>query len=246
METRNVRVDVQPIRFHSVENVSLGPQPFRWSVERPSGKADWLSILKQVLPFVNIFLPSIEEIAYMLDRDLFEARKAQANGGDPVLCYSPRDCSAITGKLLEMGVNVAAIKMGINGYYIRTADAKTLQPLDAISGRLEEWSNREIWAPSYKAERFGSATGAGDATIAGFLTAVLHGLGPVEAAKAANLLGWQNVREVDALSGIQDWPATLEMIRDDQKPRNSLTIDETGWQFSKDKQVYFGPNDQRA
>ena len=36
-----------------------------------AGRADWAAILARVLPFVDIFLPSLEEIVYMLDRARF-------------------------------------------------------------------------------------------------------------------------------------------------------------------------------
>jgi sugar/nucleoside kinase (ribokinase family) len=206
-----------------------------------SGQADWKTILARALPVVDIFLPSVEEIAYMLDRPLFESRKTQAGGQDPVCVYGEDDCSMLAGQMLDMGVKMAAIKVGIKGYYLRTAGPSALKTLVPLSG---EWLYRELWAPSYQAEVFGSATGAGDATIAGFLTALLTGQGPVEAVKAANLLGWQNIRAVDTLSGIEDWSATLAMIHDSHKPRNPLTIKDSGWQYLDSDQVYFGPNDK--
>jgi len=209
----------------------------------PSGQANWQAIFKEVLPYVDLFLPSIEEIAYMLNRDLFEKRKSEANGQDPVLSYTGADCTALSNKLLALGVKVIAIKMGINGYYIRTANRDVLNTLEHKPIDLDAWANREIWASSYQAQKFGAATGAGDATIAGFLTAFLNGLDPVCAVKAANTLGWQNVREVDTLSGVEDWPTTMAMIKDDTKKRNPLTIDIDGWRFSDSDQVYYGPND---
>lgn len=206
-----------------------------------SGQADWKTILERVLPHVDIFLPSVEEIAYMLDRPLFESRKTQAGGQDPVFVYDGDDCSMLSGKMLDMGVKMAAIKVGIKGYYLRTAGLSALKTLAPLSN---EWPDRELWAPSYQTETFGSATGAGDSTIAGFLTAFLKGQGPVEAVKAANLLGWQNIRAVDTLSGIEDWPTTLAMIHDDHKPRNPLVVDDAGWQYCDSDQIYLGPNDK--
>ncbi len=214
--------------------------------ESPSGRADWPAILKRVLPWVDIFLPSIEEIAYMLDRRLFEKRKAQAGREDPVLCYTAEDCHRLSQRMLDLGVKIAAIKMGIKGYYLRTAGRETLKSLTPLKAGLEEWSNRQLWAPSYRADTFGSATGAGDATIAGFLTAFLHGLGPIQAIKVANMLGWQNVREIDALSGIEDWPTTLAMIQDDGKRLNPLVINEKGWRLCEASRVYLGPDDRQS
>lgn len=234
------RVFKKAKEFGAVTSLDMSlPDP-----DSDSGRADWKSILKRVLPYVDIFLPSIEEIAYMLDRPLFELRKAQAGDRDPIYGYGGRDCSVLAGKILDMGVKIAAIKAGINGYYLRTAAENILKTLAPVSDTLEKWSQREIWAGSYKAEKFGSATGAGDATISGFLAAFLTGLGPVDAVKAANILGWQNVREMDTLSGIEDWQKTLDMIYDHRKQRNPLVIDTAGWQYHDSEQVYLGPCDK--
>ena len=133
-----------------------------------SGQLDWRKILEKVLPFVDIFLPSIEEISYMLDRDLFEKRKIASGSKDPVLSYTAEDCSRLSEELIKMGAAVVVIKNGIRGYYLRSANQKRF---DSMCNELEcdfnKWHNRELWAGSYKAVKFGSATGAGDATIAG-------------------------------------------------------------------------------
>ena len=209
--------------------------------ESDSGKADWNKILKRVLPYVDIFLPSIEEIAYMLDRKLFDERKDQAGSKDPVLVYTGVDCSGLSSKLLDLGTKIAAIKVGIKGFYLRTAGEVVLKTLAPSTKEIDRWTDKELWAASYKTDKFGAATGAGDATIAGFLTAFLRGLDPVESVKAANMLGWQNIRQVDTLSGIKDWETTLEMINDKNKERNPLMINDEGWKYCENKQVYFGP-----
>ena len=208
-----------------------------------SGQVDWQKILTRVLPHVDIFLPSVEELAYMLNRDLFEKRKAQAEGQDPVLRYTGNDCTMLSTTLLGLGVKIAAIKLGINGYYLRTADRNTLEGLCPVC-EIDSWADRELWAGSYRADKFGSASGAGDATIAGFLTAFLRGFDPMKCVKAANILGWQNVRQIDNLSGIECWDKTLEMINDDNMPRNPLKIKDAGWRFRVNEQVYYGPCDK--
>lgn len=211
-----------------------------------SGQVDWTAILRKALPYVDFFLPSIEEIAYMLDRELFKERKKQAGNEDPVRVYTASDCSRLADQLIAMGAAVAAIKNGIRGYYLKTADKDRLDRISLLEqSQLDRWANRELWAGSYKAERFGSATGAGDATIAGFLTAFLRGLDPIESLKVANTLGWQNVREVDAISGIENWQTTLAMAQDKTRNRNPLDIKEPGWVFNHDELVFYGPADSR-
>lgn len=210
----------------------------------PSGQLDWMKIFEKFLPCVDIFLPSVEEIAFMLDRELFEKRKAQSGDEDPVLSYTPADCSRLSEKLIAMGVAVVAIKNGIRGYYLRTADKKRLDSMgDGVQCDSDLWPQRELWAGSYKAEKFGSATGAGDATIAGFLTAFLRQLNPVECLQVANTVGWQNVRQVDAISGIEDWQSTLKMIQNKNRRMNDLEMNESGWQYDVNEQVFYGPAD---
>lgn len=211
-----------------------------------SGKVDWADILQKTLPYVDFFLPSVEEITYMIDRELFNLRKSQSSGDDPVLVYSAEDCSMLADKLIAMGAAVIAIKNGIRGYYLKTANTDRLSKISILEpSRIDLWANRELWAGSYKAEQFGSATGAGDATIAGFLTAFLKGLTPAESLKIANTVGWQNVRQVDALSGIEDWSTTLTMAQDKNRTRNPLEIKEPGWIFDNQDLIFYGPADSR-
>ena len=211
----------------------------------PSGQADWQIILRRILPFVDIFQPSLQEIAFMLDRDLFEKRKAQAKGQDPVLFYEPADCTAISDKLLSMGVKIAALKCGIRGLYLRTAHAESLRDMGSAAPKNSDlWANREMWAASFKAENFASTLGAGDATIAGFLCGLLRGFPPEDALHIANTVGWQNVQAIDTLSGIKDWQTTLELLKDKDRPRNPAGVHSNQWRYCENHHVYYGPNDK--
>ena len=212
-----------------------------------SGKVDWQKVLKKVLPYVDIFLPSIEETAFMIDRPLFEKRKNESGGDDPVFAYNTADYARLSGQLLDMGVKIAALKSGIRGYYLRTASAEKLKQIGTAAPEdLDAWAGKELWASSFKAEQFGSATGAGDATIAGFLCGLLRGFTPQDSLQLANTVGWQNVRAIDALSGIDDWQTTLDLINDKSRPRNPLDLGCDGWKYCEKTQVYYGPMDSAA
>ena len=45
-----------------------------------AGKADWKSILSKVMPFVDFFVPSVEELCFMLDRTRFIEWQKLASG----------------------------------------------------------------------------------------------------------------------------------------------------------------------
>jgi len=211
-----------------------------------SGQANWQIILERVSPYVDIFLPSIEEIVFMLDRDLFEKRKAAAGGEDPVLVYEPEDCTDISDKLLSMGVKIVAIKCGIRGVYLRTGNSEQISAIGTACPKdINAWANREMWAGSFKTENFASALGAGDATIAGFLCGFLRGFSPEYALQIANIVGWQNVQTIDTLSGIKNWQSTLELLKDKSKPRNPVGLDSDSWRYSQSQQIYYGPRDSK-
>jgi len=212
----------------------------------PSGQVDWRKILEKVLPYVDVFLPSIEEITFMADRNLFDQRKTQAKNKDPVLAYEPEDCTAISDLLLSLGVKIVAIKCGVRGLYLRTA-AK--QQIDAIGSAcpkdVEAWSDRELWAGTFKVENFASALGAGDATIAGFFCGLIRGFSPEYTLRMANTVGWQNVQAMDALSGISDWPTTEKLLKNKNRLYNSSKIKAAGWRFYADEKLFYGPHDKK-
>jgi sugar/nucleoside kinase (ribokinase family) len=206
-----------------------------------SGKANWQKILKDLLPYVDIFLPSIEEVAFMLDRELFNKRKAESGGRDAVHAYRTADYQRLSDMLLDMGVKMAAMKSGIRGYYLRTSD-KIADCGKAAPKDNKSWRGRELWCASFKATQFGSATGAGDATIAGFIAGLVAGFGPEKSLRVANTVGWENVRAIDALSGIEDWAATLKYLDDTSRPRNDPGLDGT-WSYDTATMVYRGSRD---
>jgi sugar/nucleoside kinase (ribokinase family) len=209
-----------------------------------SGRVNWSRILEKLLEYIDIFVPSIEEITFMLNRPLFEKRKAQAGYGDPVFAYTPKDYTAISDKLLEMGVKIISLKSGIRGYYLRTAGIDKIKQLGrAAPAEAALWANREFWAPSYVAEEFSSATGAGDATIAGFLCALIRGFSPGDSLQIANAVGWQNVRAIDALSGIEGWKTTLKLFKDKTRSHNSPELKPGGWRYDKSLGIYRGLKD---
>lgn len=199
----------------------------------PGGQADWRKILQAVLPHVDIFMPSADELLYVLDRDRF-------GDGDNL---APKDLSRLGTQLLDLGVAVAAIKLGAKGMVIRTAGEQRLSTMGAAAPEDRSvWADRELWFPIFEEERFVGATGAGDTTIAGFLAGLIHGLDPIAAGRVANAVGACNVEAPDALSGILDWDATIARI---EAGWNTVGfhLDEPAWREGYGH-IWHGPNDQ--
>lgn len=165
-------------------------------LDSAAGHADWYTILKNTLPYVDIFMPSLDEILFMLRRDLDVSLTMQL-------------LADVSDELLAMGAKMVALKLGDRGLYLRVAPAGVLQKLGrACPTDLTKWANYENWLPCFQVEVVGT-TGSGDATIAGFLAALLRDMSPAEAMNVALGVGACNVEAADALGGIRSWDETL-------------------------------------
>lgn len=131
-----------------------------------AGKVRWRPILKEILPLVDLFLPSAEETLFMLEYDRYREMALRYPGEDLIGRIEEKSILEMGNDLLSMGCGGVLIKCGKKGMYFRTASA---------FGRVDGWQERELWRLPVKAKRMVSATGAGDTAIAGFLSGFLRG-----------------------------------------------------------------------
>lgn len=141
-----------------------------------AGKADWHKILEKVLPYVDFFVPSVEELCFMIDRSRYQEWKNRACGDDITGVLTEEDIAPLAEQIISMGAAVALIKSGAPGMYYKTAaNHKLLQVCEKLDLVPEEWSGKQGFEYSYLADKVVSGTGAGDTSIAAFLTSVLNG-----------------------------------------------------------------------
>jgi sugar/nucleoside kinase (ribokinase family) len=160
-----------------------------------SGSANWAEILRRTLPYVDIFVPSIEEILFMLRRADSDAWKGH------VLDDLTRDyLCPLADEILAMGPKIVGFKLGEMGLYLKTNGVQ-LAPLEL------SWEAVELWSPAFEVDVVGTV-GAGDSAYAGLLTSLLKGLPPQEAVRWACAVGACNVEAADATSGVRTWEAT--------------------------------------
>ena len=212
-----------------------------------AGMTDWLAIFRDLLPHVDIFHPSVEEGLFMAQREKWTRLKAQAGpGGDILDQLCGDDYTELSGLLLAMGPAMVTLKSGHRGFYLRTADAARLEKMGAACvPDIAAWANREIWAPAYVVPKIASAAGSGDSSLAGFTTALLRGEGPERCVESGNAVGYQNLHALDAVSGIRDWPATLEIIADLAHPRHPINTG-ANWRRDDANHIAFGPKDSQV
>lgn len=175
-----------------------------------AGRADWKGILERLLPSVDVFAPSYEELAFMLDRDALGRVRDRANGGDVSDALSIEgDVAPLAARAIDLGAKIAIVKCGAKGLYYRTAGPEGIAKIGRKDGTrffsndARDWANREGFEKSYAPSRVLSATGAGDTTIAAFLAAMLLGYPFDRCVQLAVATGASCVEEYDALGGLK-------------------------------------------
>jgi len=207
-----------------------------------AGRVDWAAWLARVLPAVDVFLPSLDEVLLMLDRPRFEQLVQDAQGGNPAAAADGALLDDLADRLLSMGAKIVVLKLGDQGLYLRTSDsvAQLAQRAAWTGFGWDNWQNRQLLAPCFSVPVVGT-TGSGDCTIAGFLAGMLHGLSPEETLRGAVGVGACNVQSADATSGIPSWDDVQQRMAGWEQRTVDIALD--GWQRLESTGLLSGPQD---
>ncbi len=177
-----------------------------------AGRIDWDSVLRAVLPYVDFFVPSFEELCYMLDRDKYDLLASR--GKDMAECIDiEKDVRPLALKSIKYGCRTVLIKCGIKGMFYLTSDSKGISGIGSrLSLDINSWSNKSGVQKCYKANEVRSGTGAGDTSIAAFLAAVMRGYDPAKCVSLACAEGACCVTSYDALGGLRTLDELEERI----------------------------------
>lgn len=180
-----------------------------------AGKANWKKILTNVMPYVDFFVPSAEELCFMLDRGRFDDWQKRAAGTDITEILDPdNDIKPLADICMELGAKVLLLKCGAPGMYFCSSDAATLKGIGArMELDVDTWANQSVFEKSYVPEKLLSGTGAGDTSIAAFLTSMLNGETPEMCLHLAAGTGASCVAAYDALSGLKSFDELKTKIK---------------------------------
>ncbi len=208
-----------------------------------AGQIDWSAFLRQVLPQVDLFLPSIDELLFMLDRPLFEQLRRSFGDGGIVKGVTGALLTRLAGQCLDWGAAVVGLKLGDQGLYLRTtSDSQRLADMGrGFPDECRAWSGRELLAPCFQASVVGT-TGSGDATIAGLLTDILHDAGPEAAMISAVAVGACSVEALDASSAVPSWDKVQQRIASGWQ-RCTVSLSLPGWQWDSSASLWRSPLD---
>jgi sugar/nucleoside kinase (ribokinase family) len=202
--------------------------------ESPAGRVDWFKFFKNVLPLVDIFMPSIDELLYMLRPEKFYKISEKKERFDMVLL------NQLAGQLIDYGTKVVAIKLGDQGLHLRTHQTQKSNLSSIINH--QDWDYRQLLSPCFATEVKGT-TGSGDATIAGFLAQLLEGGEPEKCITLATAVGACCVEAIDATDGIRPLPEIIKRVTSGWE-RLSLSIPIDHWKYDYQYKIWKGPEDQ--
>jgi len=173
--------------------------------DSPAGKQDWNQMIRDVIPYVDFFCPSAEELCIMLDRDRYHSWLKRAAGRDITETLDlETDIRPMAEQLLQWGAKVVLIKCGAPGIYLCTADRNRLSLIGGGLGEkmADAWQDVRYFEKSYHVDKVLSGVGAGDTTIAAFLAGVLKEYPWQECLHLATATGALCTQTYDVLSGL--------------------------------------------
>lgn len=176
--------------------------------DSPEGLVDWKKLLTCVLPEVDFFVPSMEELCFMLDRPRYESWIERAGDGDVTeILDLENDIRPLASQAIDLGVKVLMLKCGAQGMYYQTAGTDLISKIPpAVELKVEDWADKSGFQKSFIPSRVLSGTGAGDSSIGCFLYSMLHGYPVERCIQLAAAQGASCVEGVDTLSGLHTLP----------------------------------------
>ncbi len=180
---------------------------------------DWEAILRRMLPLVDVFTPSVDDIVSALQRPFDR---------------TPEALSSLAAELVGAGAAVVGLTAGTSGLLVRTAGAERLRRAGRVVAPLAlAWADRELWVPAVPVEAV-STTGAGDAATAGLLYGLSAGREPEDAAVLAVVAAARRVGGHGALPAYGDHRGYGADI---------AAADRPGWGRGA-RGTFLGPNDR--
>lgn len=187
-----------------------------------SGKVNWEEILKQTLPFTDVFMPSLEEALKIVYP--YEYARIDAAGGDFISKVPLTLIKDLGETLTSYGAKIVLIKAAQKGLYLWTGDITSIKNKKLLPLAAPEWNYQQLWCNAYPVieEKIKNASGAGDTSAAAFLTALLNGELPGVAMKYAAIAGRNNLYCNDIYTELTDWATMTSALN--KEPNQVLSL----------------------
>ncbi len=183
--------------------------------ESESGRINWPEVMGKILPYTDIFAPSLEEALQIINPGKYPevlSSAARASVVDELILNAIRE----TGRqFIKSGVNILLIKAGHLGAYLLTSNVSSLNDKAGLKLDSKNWNHRELWCNAYKADpvKIKNSSGAGDTAVAAFLSAMLQGEDPESSLKYATMAGRNSLYCKNIHNDLSDWQEMTEEIK---------------------------------
>ena len=204
----------------------------------PAGRANWRAIAARVLPYVDVFLPSYEELICMFEGEV--PGGVTSGRASEIARVDSTNFQRLAQAACNMGAAVVAVKLGSRGLYVRTSNRARLRQTPKLSA--EDWADRELWTTVFQTRVVGT-TGAGDATVAGFLYGILHRFPVEQVCRLACAVGACNVEAADSISGILPFDLVQHRMREGWEQKSCPAVE--NWTMIAPG-VFAGSNDRKS
>ncbi len=183
--------------------------------ESESGCINWPEVMNKILPYTDIFVPSLDEAIQIMNPGKYSellSSVASSEVADKLILNSIRE---IGRQFVGSGVKILLIKAGHLGAYLLTGDVSSLNEKAGLLLETDKWNNCEIWCNAYKADpiKIKNSSGAGDTAVAAFLSAILQDESPDSSVKYAAIAGRNSLYCKNIHDDLSDWHEMTEEIK---------------------------------
>lgn len=201
--------EIQRMRVVTSLDLSL-PDP-----ESESGSVDWPEVMKKVLPYTDIFVPSLDEVLQIMNPGEYAGILASAVSSDIIDQTILSTIREIGRRFLDSGVKILLIKAGHLGAYLLTGDVSSINEKAGLTLAKDAWNNRELWCKAYKADpvKIKNSSGAGDTAAAAFFSAIFNNEDPDSSVRYAAMAGRNNLYCKNVYDDLSDWKEMTKEIK---------------------------------
>lgn len=173
----------------------------------------WTDILKRVLPYVDLFEPSVEELCFMISPERYRILKEQGGKSGVVGAISWDEIESYADRMLELGAGIVLVKCGTKGMFLKGGSRERLEKAGAsLRETLLGWEGKKLIQKCFRPDHFVNSNGAGDVSIASFLTSLLRGFEAEKAVKCAAAAGAKCCEGSDPTGALTDFDSLLRRI----------------------------------
>ncbi len=210
-----------------------------------AGQADWKGILQKAMPYIDIFMPSLEEILFMLHRPLFDEINERRGSGNLIDFVDISLVEQLAAELADMGARIVLLKVGKKGLYLHTGSNDSIRGMGrAAPEDCSLWTDRRILCPPYYTDSIRSTTGAGDNAIAGFLAAFLNGELPEDALHIASENAIRCIESYETTDGIIPLEDLKELLKANPVQEELTGIEPGELRKSVSRHIFYGKDDR--